>query len=179
METHIWHCTARHKYTFRNKAIYRSDMIDYIQSNLSYTALSTTNDILNQHSLMAILNLETDTWTARISNANDTFSYALHFGPSTNDTTNDPIRSFQGISNGDTTQKIPFYNVEAMWGAAVAENLRKQFVDIDEVNDAPLAIAFKQSSDALKNSLALWKFAGFLRHVDHICIQTQTATQSS
>lgn len=154
-------------------------MIDYIQSNLSYTALSTTNDILNQHSLMAILNLETDTWTARISNANDTFSYALLFGSSANDTTTDPIRSIQGVSNGDTTQTIPFYNVEAMWGAAVAENLRKQFVDIDEVNDAPLAIAFKQSSDALKNSLALWKFAGFLRHVDHICIQTQTATQSS
>ncbi|KAH8550301.1 hypothetical protein BGW37DRAFT_498820 [Umbelopsis sp. PMI_123] len=160
--------TARYKYTFRNKAVYRSDMTDLIQSKLSEIALKATRANLGRTSSIAALRYDADTWTVNGKAKADNLSFALLFKPSSAaEPKKEPVRSIQNVTDGRSLSSIPFYDVDAIWGSTVADSLKQQLDIVNIHSHSPLAIAFTLDRESLKNATGLWKLAGFFRTVDN------------
>ncbi|GAB5590667.1 hypothetical protein Unana1_05567 [Umbelopsis nana] len=170
--------TARYKYTFRNMAKFRSDMIDYVASNLSQLAFSATTQNLKKPSLMATLEQNNGVWTSLSNDDNQDLSFALLLNSLDNDMPNHRLRTIHDVSTKLHIQCIPFYSADALWGAKVADSLKQQIIDIGELKSIPPAIAFKADRQTLRNSISLWKLAGFFRNVDDTYTSTQGSTDS-
>ncbi|CAO3661564.1 unnamed protein product [Umbelopsis ramanniana] len=153
--------TARYKYTFRNKAIYRSDMTNFIKSKLSDTALTITKTNLENSSIIT-LRFDNNAWivNGHVQTDNISFALLLNHLPGEKSTI---IRSFQNVTDGRSTTTIPFYDVDAIWGKSVADNLNQYSDSVNSHKEVPTAIAFTLDQKVSKNAIALWKLAGFFR----------------
>jgi hypothetical protein len=140
-------------------------MTNFIKSKLSDTALTTTKANLESNSSRTTLRFDNNAWIANEHVQTDNISFALLFNqlPGTNSTV---IRSFQNVIDGRTITTIPFYDVDAIWGKAVADSLKQYFDSVNGHNEVPTAIAFTLDQKVSKNAIALWKLAGFFRSVD-------------
>jgi hypothetical protein len=155
---------ARYKYTFRNKAIYRSDMTNLIKSKLSDIALTNTKANLERSSSMTTLRFDNEAWILHDPVQADNISFALLFTQSSGaDSKKGLIRSFQNVTDGRSMTTIPFYDVDAIWGRTVGDNLKQQLDNLNSDNEAPAAIAFTLDQKVSRNAIALWKLAGFFR----------------
>ncbi|KAI9285365.1 hypothetical protein BC943DRAFT_360460 [Umbelopsis sp. AD052] len=161
---HSFEKTARYKYTFRNKAIYRSDMTNLIKSKLSDIALANTKANLERSSSMTTLRFDNGHWIVQDQVQADSISFALLFNQSLRaDTKEGTRRSFQNITDGRSLTTIPFYDVEALWSKTIANSLKESLDNVNNDNEAPVAIAFTLDQKVSRNAIALWKLAGFFR----------------
>ncbi|KAG2183974.1 hypothetical protein INT44_008985 [Umbelopsis vinacea] len=161
---HSFEKTARYKYTFRNKAIYRSDMTNLIKSKLSDIALANTKANLERSSSMTTLRFDNGHWIVQDHVQADSISFALLFNQSLRaDTKEGTRRSFQNITDGRSLTTIPFYDVEALWSKTIADSLKESLDNVNNDNEAPVAIAFTLDQKVSRNAIALWKLAGFFR----------------